>query len=420
MSELADLLPMIEQQLALVAVDTMDSASVHEACRTVARVRGLLDGFEASLVQRTAMLHARGVAPTPDEVLAKAGRVPGRQARQAAARAEIIGALPELVPALADAAISTGHADVLARVAGRLDDPTREAFLAEGALLVGAARRLTPETFERHCKRLADSMGDTGLGEFERQRRQTRLRHWIDQHTGMYILHAELDPETGAAVFTALDTHIEELFHTGADGTAVVPGLANNNEHLAAHALAQLIHHGQLTRTDGPITAEVTVLIDHQTLTGELHQHGVCELTDGTAITPDTARRIACDAAIIPVVLGGDGIPLDVGRARRLATRQQRQALRAMYPTCAFDDCDIPHSRCQPHHLHPWETGGPTNLPNLTKADGNSRWPRTAPSPSPDPTAPSTRPCHCDHAPTRRSRRGPSCDRHRRTDGNGR
>jgi hypothetical protein len=67
----------------------------------------------------------------------------------------------------------------------------------------------------------------------------------------------------------------------------------------------------------------------------------------------------------MPIVLNGDGVPVDVGRARRLATRAQRKALRAMYATCAFEGCDVPFDRCQPHHVDPWEHGGATDLDNL-------------------------------------------------------
>jgi hypothetical protein len=355
------------EQLLDVHVATADASSLHEGCRTVAKLRGMLDTVEAAMVQRIAALHSAGAAPAPNEVIAKASNVSGRDAKRAVARSEAIGAVPELAAALAEGKVSSNHADVLARVAGRLDEGTRQAFLAEGPLLVGAAGRLTPESFERHCKRVADSLGDEGLGEFERQQRQTQLRHWINRETGMYVIHAELDPEIGTAVFAAMDAEIERLFHSDASGAGagLVAELARSNEHLAAHAFANLVHRGHASSSDGPVSTEVSVLIDHETLVRGLHEHGVCELADGTPIPVETARRLACDAGVLPIVLGGDGVPIDVGRRRRLATRAQRAALRAMHRTCAFDGCDVPHSRCQPHHLHEWDAGGRTDLANL-------------------------------------------------------
>ena len=95
------------------------------------------------------------------------------------------------------------------------------------------------------------------------------------------------------------------------------------------------------------------------------HEHTVCEYSDGTDIPIETARRHACDAKLIPVVLGGESQPLDVGRSRRLATPAQRTAPRAMYRSCAIDGCDQHFDRCHIHHLHEWEQLGPTDLANL-------------------------------------------------------
>ena len=367
MSTSADPVALIEQVIA-ADVATFDAASVAEGCRTVARLRGVLDAFEAALLARSVELHAAGAGAAPVDVLTNHSHVSGRQARQAVARSEALTAIPLLGAALSEGSVSAGHTDALMRVAGRLDDRTKDALLAEGPLLVGVARRVSPEAFERQCKRLADSLGDGGLGEFERQRRQTRLRHWVDRESGMYMIRGELDPEIGAPLFTTLDTEVERLWHSdgGGAGVGLVGELSHDNEHLAAHALGTLVHRGHLSAAGDPVTSEVNVLIDHQTLQHGLHEHGVCERADGTPIPVETARRHACAAGIIPVVLGGDGIPLDAGRRRRLATRDQRRALRAMYRTCAFDGCDVPFQRCQPHHLLEWDVHeGTTDLQNL-------------------------------------------------------
>ncbi|HEY2089211.1 MAG TPA: DUF222 domain-containing protein [Mycobacterium sp.] len=68
-------------------------------------------------------------------------------------------------------------------------------------------------------------------------------------------------------------------------------------------------------------------------------------------ISATQARMLACEAKIIPVVLGGHGQPLDVGRARRSATPAQRCALAIRDGGCAFPGCDAPPQRCIPHHI---------------------------------------------------------------------
>jgi hypothetical protein len=82
-------------------------------------------------------------------------------------------------------------------------------------------------------------------------------------------------------------------------------------------------------------------------------------------LPPDSIRRLGCDANIIPIVLGGDGVPLDIGRAERLATREQRRALRAMYRSCAHPGCTVRFEDCRIHHVQWWEHFGPTDLANL-------------------------------------------------------
>ena len=84
----------------------------------------------------------------------------------------------------------------------------------------------------------------------------------------------------------------------------------------------------------------------------------------GTLLAPETARRIACDAGIIPVVLGKDGQVLDLGRRFRHFTSAQARALWLRDGGCTFPDCTVPAAWCDGHHLWHWADGGPTNLEN--------------------------------------------------------
>ena len=84
----------------------------------------------------------------------------------------------------------------------------------------------------------------------------------------------------------------------------------------------------------------------------------------GDRLTAAQARRLACTAKILPVVLGGHSLPLDLGRTRRLYNPAQRKALLIRDRTCRAEGCDIPGTWCEAHHLDPWHTGGPTDLAN--------------------------------------------------------
>ncbi|MFC7496188.1 MULTISPECIES: HNH endonuclease signature motif containing protein [unclassified Nocardioides] len=114
----------------------------------------------------------------------------------------------------------------------------------------------------------------------------------------------------------------------------------------------------KLPRTGG-INATVLVLMDLDVLTGRLEKAGV--LDTGDTISPGMARRLACEAGIIPVVLGGDSVPLDLGRKRRTFSDQQRLAMFVQYRGCAAEACD--HTTgLHAHHTTPWAHGGRTDL----------------------------------------------------------
>ena len=84
-----------------------------------------------------------------------------------------------------------------------------------------------------------------------------------------------------------------------------------------------------------------------------------------------TIRRLACDAEIIPAVLGTQGEPLDVGRAKRLVTLAIWAALVIRDRHCAFPGCDRPPLMCHAHHIRHWISGGETKLSNLVLLCGH-------------------------------------------------
>jgi hypothetical protein len=126
-------------------------------------------------------------------------------------------------------------------------------------------------------------------------------------------------------------------------------------------ALAELIERfagGDLPEIGGtPATIVVTMTLDQ--LTGA---PGATQLDSGETISAGQARRLACQAGIVPMVLGGDSVPLDVGRDRRFHDRHQRLAIHHRDRTCTTLGCDVPAIRCHVHHKHPWSHGGRTSV----------------------------------------------------------
>jgi hypothetical protein len=106
----------------------------------------------------------------------------------------------------------------------------------------------------------------------------------------------------------------------------------------------------------------VTVHVDAQVLAagGE----GRCELDDGPALAAETARRLACDAAVVGIVEDELGTPLDVGRKTRSIPPAIRRALRARDGGCRFPGCTN-RRFVDGHHIRHWAAGGETSLANL-------------------------------------------------------
>lgn len=108
--------------------------------------------------------------------------------------------------------------------------------------------------------------------------------------------------------------------------------------------------------------ANITVTIDLDDLKAAT-AGGTGQLVYGDALSAAAIRRLACDAKVIPLVLGSNSEPLDVGRSERLVTRAMRRALNARDRGCVV--CGAPPIQCDAHHLHSWLDGGATAIWNL-------------------------------------------------------
>jgi hypothetical protein len=111
-------------------------------------------------------------------------------------------------------------------------------------------------------------------------------------------------------------------------------------------ASCELIEHLPTTG-HGANGCELLVTLDYDSLLTGL---GVARLDGGVAITAGEARRLACNAGLIPAVLDSRSQPLDLGRSRRLHTHTQRRALSLIHDGCAVAGCARPFAWCEIHH----------------------------------------------------------------------
>ena len=110
----------------------------------------------------------------------------------------------------------------------------------------------------------------------------------------------------------------------------------------------------------------LTLTVDYQTLRTQLGDKvkSLALLGENTWIRPETARRLACDAEIIPAVLGTASEVLDLGRKARVANVALRRALTLRDRHCAHPGCLRRPRKCHAHHIQHWIDGGETEPEN--------------------------------------------------------
>ena len=182
---------------------------------------------------------------------------------------------------------------------------------------------------------------------------------------GMVAIRGQLDPESGAVLSAALDPLSKP------NPSAPNPCEANGGrdprpaDRRRADALVELCRRATAAGGNAPTTAkaQIVVTIDYDRLLAAVRGSGTT-LT-GAVLSPQSIRKLACDAGIIPIVLGSQSQPLDVGRTKRLVTPALLAALWARDKGCTYPGCGRPPQWSDAHHLRHWIDGGPTSLPNL-------------------------------------------------------
>jgi hypothetical protein len=274
-------------------------------------------------------------------------------------------ALPAMRAALADGTVTFDHVRALAEHA---DSPNRDAVLDNEAELTAWALDRSADAYRERLAvwiRDVDEQRLSGMSEHQKQFARRRVLRGRTRD-GLRRTILELDDEADALVYGALCGVVKEMRR--ADRKAKVPhDRQRTTAQYLADAAREVAHRslGADVITKHRARPTILALTEMSVLWDQLRVRGVCELDDGTQLTGAQLRKLACEADIIPIVLSGDGVPLDMGRLARLATYTQRLALRPLHPTCAVEGCDVPFDWCEIHHLKPWERNGRTNLDNL-------------------------------------------------------
>ena len=268
----------------------------------------------------------------------------------------IDAAMPLTAAALARGVIGPEHVEVIRKTLRSMKHLERDQLAWAEELLVAKAAESDPAALalygERWVRDIVDPDGPPPVDDVP-QRPERELRRHRRRDGGMEF-NARLDPDS-AALFDALLAPSEkrdaddDRSHAERAGDAFLDVLKK-----AANCPDLPTHNG--LRTEVAFTVSLDFLqraLDDAVLPGQSY------------LTARDARRLACDAHVLPAVMGGDSKPLDIAVPAYVVPAHIRRALVLRDRGCAFPSCARPASVCDSHHVRSWLQGGPTALGNL-------------------------------------------------------
>jgi hypothetical protein len=356
---------LIEQGVEKLAADPVAGGPVGEELEALIGLRSRLD---AQIARRMAAFDASCEWADDGHRSAAAWTVARCRLHDAAARRIVrVARQVRRMPLIADAwergTINTGHAEVLARV--RRVTRADGLFAEFEATFTDVAEAGRPEDVEAVARQWRDAVDaeraqapDAAIRQYES--RGLDLAEILD---GVTVLSGQADAIGGAIIRRAVE---REVLRAHKDD-----GRTPSQERVDAMvAICNRDLAGQTA--GGNMLPHVSLYTDEATLRG---QHvGTCETDRGVRVSPDTARRVACDALVSRLVVDAKGEVLDLGRAVRTFTLAQRRAIVAQYPTCVGVGCNVPSSEARLHHEWWWDDGGPTDLANAVPLCGHEHW----------------------------------------------
>ncbi|MDP3517885.1 MAG: DUF222 domain-containing protein [Pseudohongiella sp.] len=198
--------------------------------------------------------------------------------------------------------------------------------------------------------------------------------HWLNYHCGMLVLRGRMTPEDGAVFMKAVEAMVaaQNPPINQDDDSANLPGKTFPQKRV--DALLALAEQAMNTIEEGlqPLLStdkyQVVIHIEGGNQRGHEHsQEQHCSIESGAhhlPLSPATARRLCCDASLVPVLEDASGNVLNIGRKTRAIPPSIRRALQIRDHGCRFPGCC--ESRfVDAHHVQHWCDGGETRLDNL-------------------------------------------------------
>lgn len=271
---------------------------------------------------------------------------------------------PLVAAGMREGTVSTAQARAIVAGVEALPAELGQELAAQAeASLVGYAEAHRPTELRRLARRIlevvapeiADAEEGKRLEAEERQAREKASLKFRDLGDGRTRIWGLLP----TAVAERLKLYLQAYTSPRQDGAGDERVPQHRAYAWALAALLELLDPDRLPEHGGDATTVLLTMTKEQLL-AELATAGL--LAGDAEISATEARRLACQASIIPVVLGGKGEILDLGRSRRLFSKAQRKGMRLRDRGCRAEGCDVPAAWTEAHHLKPWSEGGQTDL----------------------------------------------------------
>jgi hypothetical protein len=367
----------VEAWLTASEAETVEEVSIHALRDRVQRytlVQRRLDALKAQCLARMDRLDEETEADVRMESttrwLQTTFQVSSNAAYAQVRTAHTLENLPATAQALREGKISAQQAGAICHSVDR----ARKTRLEPGSLernLLRAAATMDAAELRREYNRL-EYQADQAAGVAAEEERYKRrwLNLWKPSYCEKFKLEAELDPETGCMLRTALHA----LMGKPAKDDDRNPA---QRRHDALRDLTKrALDGGELPELGGE-KPHLFVLANLETLRMEPGSR-LASLDWGIEVTGETAGRIACDASITPVRVDSDGTVEYVGRSSRTVPPKMRKALNVRDRHCQHDGCDVDAHLCEPHHIIPVWKGGKTKQSILSAMSAASGQLRTA------------------------------------------
>ncbi len=361
----------VTADIAELATRAVYALSDTELCETAAVVHAISSRCVAVLAALAHEAHGRDLphrqaATSTVAWLRDLLRISPAEARALVSLGEVLDTRPVLADAVTDGAVNTSQAAAIGRVLTDAPDTEPPRLLDKvETVLIGHAAQFEPTILRRLGERVIahinPDLADTRL----RDRLEREHKH-AQQHRGFTLtpdglggirLSGVVDVEGAAIIDAALQPLTRP--NRGADGPDPRTPTARRADALIDVCRIALAAGG--LPDNGGTPPQLNVTVDFDALARDL---AVGQLDTGAQLSPSATRRLACQAQILPVILDGHSVPIDLGRARRPFTGATRTAVILRDRGCAVPGCDRPSRWCHIHHIQFWAHGRHTNRDN--------------------------------------------------------